>query len=995
MSKLWLRVVLLVCLCALETRHAWALDPTSRISQYGHTAWRSSEGYFDSEPYALAQSKDGYLWIGSASGLARFDGVRFVKFTTANGVKLPSSAVYSLLTDRDGSLWIGTAQGLSHLKDSVLTNLASSNAGVRGIAQDDGGTVWVARANMRTPGGALCRAEGTKLQCFGPAQGFPLPFAKTIACDHEGNVWVGGATSYIRWSPTSQTVYSPPAFKNNMDLAAIGSTALAPDGHPLIGMTRMGPGLGLEEMIDGKPRPFGPFEGFDAQTQGNVNVIRVDSRGAVWLGTEEGVIRLYNGIADRFTLADGLSGQGVQDIVEDREGDIWLATGDGIDRLRDLPVKSFNQRNGMRMDATHSLLADRDGALWIQDGVGLSVLEPGVSSTFRHDKTLDGKGFIRVMFQARDGSLWMSPREDLVRYNHGKLQTIARPKDAPPHTSTYAFAEEENGDILALQSLAPDLWRVHDGVATRVITTPALPPAYTMALDHRGVLWIAIVGGKLGRLEGTNLQVLSVQHSETPSLLRQLTVTQDNTVLGAGDGLVVYKDGQTSILGKASGLPCERIISFTFDLTENLWMTSTCGTFEISREDWRKWRSDPKTQVKPLVFDALDGVRYTAISLNHAADTTHDGRLWFATGAVLQMIDPRNLTLNRVVPAVHIENVTADGVQVDANSSPHLPALTRQLQIDYTATSLSLPQRVLFRYKLEGYDRGWQTAGTRRQAFYNDLRPGTYRFTVLACNNSGIWNETGSSTSFTIAPAWFQTRWFMAACFLLAVLTLYALYRLRVTQLRKRLQLQYTTRLEERTRVARDLHDTLLQTIQGTKLVAEEALHGSDDPTQLHNVVAKIHEWLSRAVIEGRAALTALRTGSNAGDLAEKLRVAAEGCAQSSLMEVRFETVGAPIELSSDMTEEIFRIGYEAIRNACAHSQGSILDVQLTYGKMLKLAVKDNGIGFEFHGVPNRASGHYGLDGMRERAKQLGGSLAVASAPGNGTEIILTTKTAR
>jgi signal transduction histidine kinase len=235
----------------------------------------------------------------------------------------------------------------------------------------------------------------------------------------------------------------------------------------------------------------------------------------------------------------------------------------------------------------------------------------------------------------------------------------------------------------------------------------------------------------------------------------------------------------------------------------------------------------------------------------------------------------------------------------------------------------------------------------------------------------------------------------MAACFLLAVLTLYALYRLRVTQLRKRLQLQYTTRLEERTRVARDLHDTLLQTIQGTKLVAEEALHGSDDPTQLHNVVAKIHEWLSRAVIEGRAALTALRTGSNAGDLAEKLRVAAEGCAQSSLMEVRFETVGAPIELSSDMTEEIFRIGYEAIRNACAHSQGSILDVQLTYGKMLKLAVKDNGIGFEFHGVPNRASGHYGLDGMRERAKQLGGSLAVASAPGNGTEIILTTKTAR
>ncbi|WP_263385845.1 sensor histidine kinase [Granulicella arctica] len=992
MAKSWFRVMLMLCLSALLTLPAWSVDPTKRIHQYAHTAWRTSEGIFDSPPTAFAQTKDGYLWIGSASSLLRFDGVRFVKFTDAQGTKLASNSVFSLLTDRDGSLWIGTSLGLSHLKDGVLTNLTSSRAGIRGIAQDDAGAIWVARANMLDPGGgALCKVEGDALQCFGPAQGVQMPFAATVVCDHEGNVWLGGAQTYTRWNPKSQTVYAPETFKNNADNAAIGAMGIAPNGHVLVGMTKTGPEVGLQEIIDGQPHPYGPIEGLNSEKDILANVIHADAHGALWLGTQAGIIRVYKGVVDRYELTDGLSGPYVMDLFEDQEGDLWVITTEGIDRFRDLPVTSFGVPDGMASEISHSVLADRSGRLLVADGFRLSILQNNGIITAEQDKVISGKGQVPMVFQAADGSFWMSAANQLYRYDRGKLLTIARPKDAPPNTETKGLAEDRDGDIYALQGLNPDLWKVRKGIATRVVTSPELPPAHTMTMDHQGTLWFGLASGKLARLRGTSLDFIEVEPPGKPhSFIRQVTARDDTILSSSTFGLMVYRDGKVSYLGKTAGLPCESIFSFTFDLSGNLWMASACGTMEVFSQEWQAWRSGTRTSVTPRVLDGLDGARFANYPTIHAADVTLDGKVWFATGAELQMVDPANLAINTVVPQVHIESVLADGVAMDAVSSPRLPPLTRQLQVDYTATSLSLPQRVLFRYKLEGHDKDWQSVGTRRQAFYNDLKPGTYHFTVLACNNSGLWNEVGSSITFTVAPAWFQTRWFMVVCAFLAGLLLYGLYWLRVRQLRKHLQIQYETRLEERTRVARDLHDTLLQTIQGTKLVAEEALLGGNDSAQLRNIVARIHDWLSRAVIEGRAALTALRTESSAGDLVEKFRSAAEECCEGSAMTLRFETSGVPMELGADVTEEIFRIGYEAIRNSVAHSGGSLLEVQLVYGKVFKLRVRDNGIGFDADASSGRVSGHYGIEGMKERAAGLGGVLSVRSLPGSGTEISLT-----
>ncbi|SNS81327.1 Signal transduction histidine kinase [Granulicella rosea] len=987
MVRPWLRFFLLVCLCKLGVCPAWAVDPSSRITQYGHTAWRLSDGMFEGAPNVIAQTPDGYLWVGTAAGLLRFDGVRFIRWEGVGDVKLPHGGIHSLFTAKDGSLWIGAGASLSHLQNGVLFNYSSEVALIVAIVQDDSGTIWAARQNL-VVGGGLCKVAGLTLDCAGPSKTFPFPFGGAMAADHNGNLWVGAGGSYVRWSPISHTVYTPKLFEHLADIEGVRAVATAPDGRLLVGLAGVGAELGLEEIVDGAAKPY-PVRGFDT-TKIEIQKILFDRHGALWLGTPNGIYRIYRDVVDRYRESDGLSGGVVDDLFEDREGNMWVVTSQGIDRLRDLPIKTFGKKEGLTIDAVQSLFFAKDGALWVVNGNGLDVLRSGATISIEHEARIGPGDPIGVATQDNAGGIWIGRGNRLFRYDHGTMHQIAAPAGSPTDSTVESYAEDAQGDMWVAFGPSREIWKVHDDVATRFMVKTRLPSVYDMAFDHKGNLWIGDINGNLARIWGESIERIPFPHRGLPKALLQIAITDDDAVMGTtAGGVVLYKDGKEQTLGLGNGLPCENFRSFVFDHSANLWLTSECGTMEILHRDWMRWRQNPKAIVRPLLLDTLDGARFTEGFLTRAAAMTEDGKLWFADGNQLQMIDPANLARNVLPPLIRIEELFADGTSLGARQNISIPPLTRQLQIDYTATSLSNPQRVLFRYKLEGHDKDWQLAGTRRQAFYNDLKPGRYRFTVLACNNSGLWNEIGSSIIFTIAPAWFQTRWFMALSFLSAAMLLYGFYRLRVTQLRKRLQLQYTTRLEERTRVARDLHDTLLQTIQGTKLVAEEALHGSDDLTQLHNVVAKIHEWLSRAVIEGRAALTALRTGSHAGDLAERLRAAAEECSKDGRMEVEFDCIGVPVELSSSIMEEVFRIGYEAIRNACAHSQGRALEVQLIYAKALKLTVKDNGIGFDVHGASGRASGHYGLDGMRERAQQLGASLSVVSKVGSGTEVIL------
>jgi len=320
-----------------------------------------------------------------------------------------------------------------------------------------------------------------------------------------------------------------------------------------------------------------------------------------------------------------------------------------------------------------------------------------------------------------------------------------------------------------------------------------------------------------------------------------------------------------------------------------------------------------------------------------------------------------------------------------------LPPLTRDLQIDYTGLSMAVPRKTQFRYRLEGHDSNWQQAGTRRQAFYTDLPPGEYRFHVIASNNDGVWNESGASLAFAVTPTFYQTGWFAAVCAIAVAALLWLLYALRVRQVTLREQARFEERLAERTRLARDLHDTLLQTIQGSKLVAEHALDAPADNARLRRAMEQLSSWLGQAVKEGREALRALR-GPTAGvdDLAAALKRAAESTQIDGSMQIECRTVGEVRELHPIVADEIYRIGYEAIRNACMHSGASRLDIEVAYHGDFTLRVSDNGKGIPEEITAKGREGHFGLRGMPERATHIGAAFSVRGPPGRtGTQVEL------
>jgi signal transduction histidine kinase len=390
-----------------------------------------------------------------------------------------------------------------------------------------------------------------------------------------------------------------------------------------------------------------------------------------------------------------------------------------------------------------------------------------------------------------------------------------------------------------------------------------------------------------------------------------------------------------------------------------------------------------------LVSDLPEPVQQVE-AYSSGAIQAEDGTLWFATRNGAVRIDPARISRNPLPPPVSIRSAVADGKRYSVSADPTLPALTKSLKIEYAALSLSIPERVKFRYKLEGWNKEWHDAGTAREAFFTNLAPRKYSFHVTACNNSGVWNETGATFNFTVLPAWYQTDSFLAFGFLVALLIFSTLYRLRLRQVAKAISARFDERLVERTRIAREIHDTFLQTIQGSKLVVDDALDAPTDSVRMQRAMEQLSVWLGQATEEGRAALRSLRSSATeTNDLADAFRRALEECRIQSSIEPSLSIVGRPREMHPIVRDEVYRIGYEAIHNACAHSQGTQLRVELIYATDLSLRIGDNGRGMDRAVADRGKEGHFGLQGMRERAARILSTLRIASFLDSGTEIEL------
>jgi signal transduction histidine kinase len=510
--------------------------------------------------------------------------------------------------------------------------------------------------------------------------------------------------------------------------------------------------------------------------------------------------------------------------------------------------------------------------------------------------------------------------------------------------------------------------------------------------DPSGRVWLGFDAGQVYVLDGKKVTAYSQNDGLDVGRIKVIRGLGQHIWVGGELGLMFFSEGRFRRVTAAEGEPFGAVSGIIETVDEGLWLNEMSGIVQIPPEEMRRLMADPNHSVTYRRFDYLDGVPSAPQMsfTNSTAVEASDGRLWFATDNGLALIDPAHMVRNGVPPPVSILSIGNEKGHQSMSSAVKFAAGTHTVEIAYTALSLSMPERVEFRYKLEGVDKDWQNVGTRRQAFYTNLGPGWYRFHVIACNNDGVWNEQGATLAFNVEPAWYQTNWFLLFCIITGIVIVWSLYWLRLRQLARAMSTRFDERLAERTRIARDLHDTFIQTVQGTKLIADHARRKSSDTVQMHRDLDELSAWLDRAIEEGRAALNSLRTSAaQKNDLADALHRATGNSFVPGALAVKFSVTGDSREMHPVVRDEVYRIGYEAIRNACLHSAATQLEIELTYGEDLALRVADNGAGIDSAVADRGKDGHFGLQGMRERAVRIGGKLTLVSSSASGTEIKL------
>jgi signal transduction histidine kinase/ligand-binding sensor domain-containing protein len=979
---------------------AWAVDPHTLISQYGHTAWRIQDGFL-SNPESITQTTDGYIWVGTAAGLMRFDGVKFTPWTAPKGQSLPGSGISFILGGRDGNLWIGTYGGLSRLKNGELFNYKTTpnSPGINNIIEDHAGTIWVTRYHMNDGKGSLCRVEGDKLRCYGEKEGNPGKYAIGLAEDSTGNIWFG-CKMLCRWASNSFSFY----FKDQLNNPAgdgVERVAAGPSGSVWASLGGTGRKLGVQYYSEGKWASY-VVPGFDGATVLS-DVLFVDRNHSLWVGTEsQGLYRVHDGVADHYGSANGLSGDTVEYIYEDREGNLWVTTDRGVDMFRDLPVLTFSTTQGFIGSSVHSVLALSNGSVWVGNLGAVDIIRAGRVSVIAAGHGLPGQG-VQTLFQDHTGQIWLGVDNTIMTYKLGRFSAIKNSDVThfAPLGNAKAFAEDVEGNIWALTHVdVPDqihLLRIKDQNVEQDILVDDVIQARFLAADRNAGIWLASTHGNFVHYrDGKAEAVISLAKEEIG--IRSLFVDSDNAVsFATSKGFYRWKDGRTSVMDTRNGLPCTGLSAAIKDDHGSFWLKGRCGLLRISASDYETWLKFPEAALSVKTFDALDGYQSGYELGQPEVSKSADGRLWFANGNKVQMIDPSRTYTNVIPPPAYVEEVIADRKNYLPSVGLRLPALTRDIEIDYTALSYVVPQKVRFRYKLEGRDTTWQEPGTRRQVFYSDLRPRKYRFRVIACNNDGVWNEEGATLDFSVAAAWYQTNWFRASCVVVFLVLLWGIYRLRIQQLQHQFAIGLEARVNERTRIARDLHDTLLQSFHGLMLRFQAATNLLPErPVEAKQRFESAIDQAAQAITEGRDAVQGLRSSTvETNNLAMAIsalgeELAADGTIADSAL-FRMAVEGTPRNLHPILRDEVYRIAGETLRNAFRHAQARQIEVEIHYdAQQFRLRVRDDGKGIDPEILSEQPRpGHFGLHGMRERAKIVGGQLDVWSELDSGTEVEL------
>jgi signal transduction histidine kinase/ligand-binding sensor domain-containing protein len=982
--------ILLAC-----CRFVFALDPSLDINQYAHTAWRTSEGFSKGSITSIAQTPDGYLWLGTGVGLVRFDGVRNVPWQPPGDQRLPAGRIRHLLVTRDGTLWIGTEGGLGSLKNGQLTQYPEvAGHTIFALLEDREGTVWA--GSYGSPNGKLCGVNNGSVHCYGDDGSFGQGVV-ALHEDGKGNLWARVPDGLWKWKPGPPKFYSLPG-------EPPGTQALSEDAD---GALLVGWKGGIYRFVDGKTEPYSP-PGISRQFMSRT--LR-DRNGGLWIGTHEsGLIHVHQGRTDVFSSSDGLSGEVILSILEDREGDIWVGTNGGLDRFRNSAAVPFNVKQGLSNAAVVSALADKDGSAWLSSIGGLNRWDHGQitippTGTTKQDGKLNGDG-PTSLFQDDRGRIWVSTFRELGYLENGRFTSIK----GIPRGNKPSIAQDTAGNLWVLDVFA-GLYRISPQYEVRQIPWADFghkDDATVLAVDRRhGGLWIGFhQGGIVYFSDGQLRATYTMTDGLGAGRVRDLQFGDDGALwVSTEGGLSRLKNNRIATMTSKNGLPCGAVQWAMEEDDHSLWLYMDCGLVRIARSELDAWVADSNRAIQTTVFDSSDGVRSTILlgTFHPQFAKTPDGRLWFLPGDGVSVIDTLHIPRNELPPPVHVEQIIADrktyDASSDANGRPRLPPLIRDLEIDYTALSLAAPEKVRFRVKLEGWDRDWKDAGNERKAFYSNLPPRNYRFLVIASNNSGVWNEKGAFLGFSVAPAYYQTNWFRVSCVAAFLLVLWTLYQLRLRQLAHQFNLTLEAQVNERTRIARDLHDTLLQSFHGVLFRIQAARNMLPRrPEEAIETLDGVIDKAEQAITEGRDAIQDLRAEPVAeGDLEHLLTATGQELAgsqdanpHSAILRVTVE--GTEQMLAPILQDEIYRIAREVLRNAFQHASARHIEAEIRYdNRQFRLRVRDDGKGIDLKILnQGRRAGHWGLPGIRERAKQIGAQLEFWSEAGAGTEVELT-----
>jgi ligand-binding sensor domain-containing protein/signal transduction histidine kinase len=963
----------LLLLGSCATAHA--LDPPRDLSQFGHEVWLTENGLPQNTVHAIAQTKDGYIWIGTEEGLARFDGVKFTVFDKQNTPELKSNYIRSLLADRQGALWIGTAQGLVRLLNSKFT-LFTRDDGLPGetiqaVYEDREQNLWVATAN----GLGLLKSGG--LTTFTTKERLISGSIQALLEDSDGALWIATPYGVGRIKDGKFTNYTV-----RDGLGGNSVRAIQQDRNGRIWFGSLG---GLTS-FDGNR--FTTYTTRDGLPNDRIISLQADRDGGLLIGTVGGLCRFSDGRFTGFNAGEALATSTILSLLEDVEGNVWIGTeSGGINLLKDTKFTTYTVRNGLSNDLVKSIYEDHEGNIWIgTDGGGLNLLKNGKLTAYTTRDNLSSN-VVRSLAGDNAGNLWIGTPDGLNRLNQGKF-SVYTSADGLANNDVRSIYLDRRGNLWI--GTRGGLTRMTNGVFKTFTEVDGLPNDLVTTLyeDSKGNLWIGTFGG-LGKLTNEEFTSFTIRDGLSSDAVISLHEDSDGTLwIGTnGGGLNRMKDGKFTAYTTSNGLLDDVVYRILEDGQNNLWLSCRKGIFHISKKELDEFAKGVIASIAPVAYGTADGMmtRECSGGGDPAGWRGSDGKLWFPTIKGVAMIDPERLKTNSHAPPVVIEQVRIDDKWLAPGDRLELPAGTTRFDLYYTAPSFVAPEKVRFKYKLEGFDKDWIDSGSRRIAYYTNLRPGAYTFRVIASNNDGVWNQTGAAFSLYLKPYFYQTYWFYAVCLLALFMLGWLLFRLRV----RGMQAQFNAVLGERTRIAREIHDNLAQEMAGLSIqlevVARTMPPGADAAM---SSLDRARRQVRHGIAEARRYVWELRSPAlDNNDLPTALAETARRLTHDTAIQAQVEVNGTFRPLAQSVEGNLLRIGQEAINNAVKHAQAQRILVNLVFdARRVQLIVRDDGHGF--NNQVNGRDGHFGLIGMKERAEQIGGTLSIQSSEGAGTEVV-------